>query len=89
MIIVQTLPGAARVTVEDDGPGIPDEDLEKVFDPFFSTKAAGVGLGLTLVRNYVTQFGGTVHCENRESGGARVRFEMPLSGSLTTYRGLS
>ncbi len=42
---------SAEVIIEDNGPGIPTHDHDKVFEPFFSTKTAGVGLGLTLVRN--------------------------------------
>ncbi len=52
----------ADIEVQDDGPGIPAKDQDKVFEPFYSTKGTGVGLGLTLVRNYVTQFGGQVEC---------------------------
>ena len=59
------------IRVSDNGPGIPEEFIEQVFDPFFTTRAAGTGLGLAVLASVVERHGGTVHATNRESGGAQ------------------
>ncbi|HVU87162.1 MAG TPA: HAMP domain-containing sensor histidine kinase [Pirellulales bacterium] len=80
---------SAEVVIEDDGPGIPTRDQDKVFEPFFSTKSAGVGLGLTLVRNYVTQFGGDVQCIRSAKRGTCIRISIPLAETATLARGVT
>jgi len=80
-IEVQTeiLPGRGRVSVADDGPGIPAEHLERIFDPFFTTKApgAGTGLGLAICYEIVHEMGGAIRASNRAGGGARFDIELP------------
>jgi signal transduction histidine kinase len=77
------LPEAYEVVVEDEGPGIAEGDRERVFEPFVrletsrSNETGGSGLGLTLVKAIVQGHGGTVHLENREQGGLRVRLCLP------------
>ncbi len=68
-----------EVFVEDDGPGIPPELQERVFAPFFTTKAPGegVGLGLPLVRGLLEEAGGSITVEVADSGGARFRIRVP------------
>lgn len=63
-----------RVQIDDSGPGIREEHLAKVFDPFFSTKptGAGTGLGLSVSRQIVEMHGGSIEIGNHERGGARV-----------------
>jgi signal transduction histidine kinase len=65
---------AVVVRIEDSGPGIPEEYLQKIFDPFFSTKPTGrgTGLGLSVSQQIVEMHGGTIEVGNREAGGARV-----------------
>ncbi len=79
----------AEVSVEDDGPGIPAPELARVFEPFYSTKSAGMGLGLTLVRNYVAQFGGNVQCISSHQKGTCIRLSIPLAEPVTLARGVS
>ncbi len=67
-----------RLFFEDTGPGFSEEICEKIWDPFFTTKEKGTGLGLGIVRNIIEAHGGTIHMENREQGGARVVVELPL-----------
>jgi len=63
---------AVKILVEDSGPGVPIENREKIFKAFESTKDDGIGLGLNIVRDIVTSYGGEVVCKNSESlGGAR------------------
>lgn len=70
------------LTVEDDGPGIPRDVLPHIFDRFFRqdparSQATGAGLGLAIVRALVEAQGGTVHAENKPSGGARFTVSLP------------
>jgi signal transduction histidine kinase len=53
-----------RIEIEDSGKGIPPEDQAKIFDPLFTTKMVGMGLGLTSVKNIVTEHGGTITFSN-------------------------
>lgn len=70
-----------RVTIEidDDGPGIPDDLLHKIWDPFFTTKDKGTGLGLGIVRNIIESHGGGVQITNRDPRGVRVSIQLPIT----------
>jgi signal transduction histidine kinase len=67
------------LTVADTGPGIPPENLERIFDPLFSTKSFGTGLGLPIVKQIVEQHGGTIRIDSEVAHGTRVRISLPLS----------
>ncbi len=74
--------GETRIAVEDDGPGVPEADVSKVFVPFYSTKESGTGIGLALVARIVALHGGSVSVERSpELGGARFVVSLP-SGEL-------
>lgn len=74
-----------RVSVTDDGPGIPVEDLDRVFDRFYRAQGArpvvdagsGAGLGLAITRRIVELHGGTIRAENASGAGARFTLELP------------
>jgi two-component system nitrogen regulation sensor histidine kinase NtrY len=68
----------ARVVVADDGPGIPAEDKERLFLPYFSTKAGGTGLGLPIVHQIITDHGGTIWVEDAAPQGTRFVIELPV-----------
>ncbi len=67
--------------VTDAGPGFTDEDLPRLFEPFFTRRRGGTGLGLSLVQRIVEQHGGQVRAENRPRGGAVIRVRLPLSAA--------
>ena len=69
----------ARLTVEDNGPGIPEENLLRIFDPFFTTKPFGdsSGLGLGIVKDLVNQFKGTIKVKSN-NGITQFAIELPL-----------
>ena len=73
---------SAEVSVRDFGPGLPSEGSEKVFDHFFSTKAEGMGMGLTIARSIVEAHAGTLGAEDVEGGGARFFFRLPAAQGL-------
>ena len=68
----------AEISVRDNGRGIADDDRERIFEPFYSTKDQGSGLGLALVKRFVEEMGGRIWCEaNGDTGGTRFRLEIP------------
>ena len=66
------------IYVDDDGPGIPDDVRSTIFDPFYTTKQHGTGLGLAVTRSIVVAHGGTIRCEPREGGGTRFVIALPV-----------
>jgi K+-sensing histidine kinase KdpD len=79
------------LSVLDTGPGLPEEDLERVFDKFYraeagdSQRAYGYGLGLYICRRLVEAQGGRIWATNRPSGGARFSFALPVSTELVRH----
>src|SRR5262245_8700361 len=76
--------GHVRIIVADDGPGISAEDKEKLFLPYFSTKVAGMGLGLPIVHEIVSEHGGTIWIEDNQPRGSRFIIEVPVSRAGVT-----
>jgi signal transduction histidine kinase len=79
--------GAVTVTVEDDGPGVPPEAAESIFEPFVQgggpTRPGGVGLGLAIARRVVRAHGGRIWAESRPSGGF-FAFTLPVPTPAVT-----
>ncbi len=69
---------AMTFKVSDNGPGIPEEKLASIFDPYFTTKEEGCGLGLWIAQQIVTAHGGCLNAENQPGGGALFRMSLPV-----------
>ncbi len=74
---VSTSDGALIFDIEDHGPGVSPGDTEKIFEPFFTRKARGTGLGLAVAKRVVEQHGGTITAGAAPGGGARFRVSLP------------
>lgn len=78
VVDLSSLQRSLRLTIEDDGLGLTDEAKEKLFTPFFTTKAGGTGLGLIIVRKIVEAHRGTFTLKDAPKGGARAIVELPV-----------
>jgi signal transduction histidine kinase len=82
-VMVDRINGAARIRLRDAGPGIPQTELARVFDPFYrvetsrSRESGGTGLGLTIARNIAEQHGGSISLANHPEGGLEVTLMLP------------
>jgi signal transduction histidine kinase len=77
-----------NLDVEDNGPGIPLELRETVFDPYVTTKDDGTGLGLSIVKKVVIEHGGTIRAGQSDLGGARLRVRLPVLGTRAAERAM-
>ena len=71
----------AQLSVSDNGPGIPEDKLKQVFEPFFTSKAEGMGMGLSIARTIIEAHNGTISAHNQANGGAEFRVRLPLRKS--------
>jgi signal transduction histidine kinase len=77
-INVQIINSVALINIKDNGVGISKEAQEHLFEPNFTTKTSGMGLGLSIVRNIITNFNGKIWYETSESDGTTFFIEIPL-----------
>jgi signal transduction histidine kinase len=81
---IKATPNAIEITIDDDGPGIPEQELARVFEPFYWVEASrgrdtgGVGLGLAIAQSIVQAHGGTLTLANRPTGGIRATVALPV-----------
>lgn len=68
-----------QLSVQDDGPGIPEDLLSQIFEPHFSTRSSGTGLGLAIVRRLVEGWGGEIVAESREGQGTTIRMRLRVA----------
>lgn len=68
-----------EISISDSGPGIPPGKLTQVFDPFYTTKDQGMGIGLSIARTIILAHKGNIWAENQNGGGAAFRFTLPLA----------
>jgi signal transduction histidine kinase len=76
-IVARALPDAVEVEIADDGEGIEEEDLARIFDPFFTRSTGGTGLGLTIVRRIMDQHHGTIDVQSERGRGTVVTLRLP------------
>ncbi|MDH3343608.1 MAG: ATP-binding protein [Desulfobacteraceae bacterium] len=77
-VAIQSADNTVKIFFEDEGEGIPQDLMEKIWDPFFTTKAKGTGLGLGIVKNIIESHSGSVQISARPGAGARVKVELPV-----------
>jgi two-component system, LuxR family, sensor kinase FixL len=70
-----------EITVRDHGPGIPAEVLSRIYEPFFTTKRDGLGMGLSICRFIAEAHGGRLQASNLPDGGAALSFRLPIAGN--------
>ena len=68
----------AELSVADRGLGIPEDKIKEVFEPFFTSKAEGMGMGLSIARTIIEAHSGRIWGENRDHGGASFKIRLPL-----------
>jgi C4-dicarboxylate-specific signal transduction histidine kinase len=78
-IRVATTPEELHVSVQDNGAGISADGLAHLFEPFYTSKAQGVGLGLSICKNIASAHGGTLVCASSQPGETRFLLTLPLS----------
>lgn len=79
-------PKAMWLTIKDEGQGVPQAAMEKIWDPFFTTKEKGTGLGLGIVRNIIEAHDGMIWIENGPEKGARISVKFPLHQGETAWK---
>ena len=80
-ILVKTsvdLSDSIRIVVSDTGKGIDEEEIGKIFQPFFTTKPKGTGLGLSICKRLIEQQNGTIHVARNPEGGLTFTIELPV-----------
>ena len=80
-------PDRVQVTVEDSGTGIDPQMIDKIFGSFYTTKAGGMGMGLSISRTIIEAHHGKISAANNASGGATFRVTLPASGEGQGARG--
>ncbi len=75
------------INFDDEGHGIADEILEKIWDPFFTTKEMGTGLGMGMIKNIIESHGGNIQIVNRVRAGTRVTVELPVESPESNDEG--
>ncbi len=78
MRILRTDARHLAIVVTDNGTGIAPEDLPRLFDPYFTTRRAGTGIGLAISRNIIEGLGGRITITSERERGTEVRIELPL-----------
>lgn len=76
-----------ELSIQDSGPGIPDDIISNLFEPYVTTKPKGTGLGLAIVKKIVEEHGGVVWAENTNGGGATIFIRLPVPVTVVDIRG--
>jgi PAS domain S-box-containing protein len=84
MVVTKSLRDGGEIEVDDNGQGIPPEVLPRIFEPFYTTKQDGTGLGLAVVHQIVEEHGGSVTCQSILGKGTTFRIRLPRGSALET-----
>ena len=76
-VATQETPAAVLITIKDSGPGIPLAIRDKIFDPYFTTKSDGSGIGLSLCQRIITDHGGNIEVSSSDMGGTQFVIRIP------------
>jgi two-component system, LuxR family, sensor kinase FixL len=79
--------GVVHLALSDRGPGVPEGQLERVFEPFVTFREQGLGLGLAITRSIMTAHGGWIRAENNAEGGATFRCVLPIASAAGVQAG--
>jgi signal transduction histidine kinase len=77
-ISTKSQPENTEITITDTGKGIPKKDLEHIFDPFYTTKESGTGLGMSIIYGIIKEHKGEIRMESEEDRGASARIKLPI-----------
>ncbi|MBI4722595.1 MAG: HAMP domain-containing protein [Candidatus Stahlbacteria bacterium] len=77
-VITKTNENEVEITIADNGKGIPNEDMNRVFHPYFTTKEKGTGLGLVITERIITEHNGKISVESKEGIGTKVSIKLPI-----------
>jgi signal transduction histidine kinase len=77
-------PSGALITIEDSGPGMAPDDMSRIFEPFYTTKPQGMGMGLTICRSIVEAHGGRLVAAPSSLGGLAMQISLPASANGRT-----
>ena len=72
-------PSSVLITIEDSGPGVESENIERIFEPFYTTKSGGTGMGLSICRSIVQEHGGRLFATPGHSCGLAMQISLPTS----------
>jgi signal transduction histidine kinase len=78
-ITVAPCPGSFEIRFNDEGPGIPPDKITRIFEPFYTEKEKGVGMGLAICSRIITAHDGTIRAGSREGGGAALTVRLPAA----------
>ena len=87
ILTVQQIDQASlQIKIQDNGPGIDDKTRQRLFEPFYTTKVKGTGLGLAVVDSVARAHSGSVYCESNKDGGASFILQLPcINQYITTF----
>jgi len=78
--VCEEAPDGFSISIQDEGVGIPREEVDRVFDPFYTTKPQGIGLGMAIAHNTIASHGGTIDIESAEGKGTAITVTLPREG---------
>jgi two-component system sensor histidine kinase PilS (NtrC family) len=85
IVTEQETAGWLKVSFLDSGPGIAEDDVDRLYEPFFTTKDGGTGLGLAIANRIVVAHGGSIEFKNRKKGGAEFTISLPIRAEKSAF----